>query len=90
MRGVAEGDLPLDQTIADELHLCLGCRACETACPSGVEYGALLEAGRAAAAEAGLRTGIRHRLEGFALRHVVPVPSENAVEIQISSQEDTV
>ena len=74
MRGVAEGDLPLDQTIADELHLCLGCRACETACPSGVEYGALLEAGRAAAAEAGLRTGIRHRLEGFALRHVVPVP----------------
>ncbi|MCH2185333.1 (Fe-S)-binding protein [Myxococcota bacterium] len=72
MRGVAEGDLRLDQTIADELHLCLGCRACETACPSGVEYGALLEAGRAAASKAGLRKGLRHGLEGFALRHVLP------------------
>ena len=58
MRGVAEGALELDQTIADELQLCLGCRACETACPSGVEYGAMLEVARAAAAAAGLRGGL--------------------------------
>ena len=74
MRGVAEGDLLLDQTVADELHLCLGCRACETACPSGVQYGALLETGRTAAARAGLRPGWRHRIESFALRHIIPVP----------------
>lgn len=74
MRGVAEGALELDQTIADELQLCLGCRACETACPSGVQYGAMLEVARAAAAAAGLRGGFAQRIEGFALRHVVPKP----------------
>lgn len=47
MKGLAEGTLPLDDPDAG-LHLdrCLGCRACETACPSGVPYGWLLEATR--------------------------------------------
>ncbi len=72
MRGVAEGAIPLGDVTAEELHLCLGCRACETACPSGVAYGELLERGRAAVADAGLRNGLVGRLERFALRHVVP------------------
>lgn len=48
MRAAVEGDLPLDDP-ALEIHIdrCLGCRACETACPSGVPYGQLLEATRA-------------------------------------------
>lgn len=43
---VEEGLLDRD---AIELHLdsCLGCRACETACPSGVKYGSILEQARA-------------------------------------------
>jgi glycolate oxidase iron-sulfur subunit len=47
MKGLAEGTLQLDDPDA-QLHLdrCLGCRACETACPSGVPYGQLLEATR--------------------------------------------
>jgi glycolate oxidase iron-sulfur subunit len=47
MRGVAEGRLPLDGLVSDEMQLCLACRACETACPAGVRYGHLVEGMRA-------------------------------------------
>jgi glycolate oxidase iron-sulfur subunit len=46
MRAVAEGKLPLDEGFADPMTLCLGCRACESACPSGVPYGHLLAEAR--------------------------------------------
>lgn len=48
MRSVVEGELPLDDpSVQTHIDRCLGCRACETACPSGVPYGQLLEATRA-------------------------------------------
>lgn len=47
VRGVVEGTLDGDEVAGRHLDRCLGCRACETACPSGVRYGAILEAGRA-------------------------------------------
>ena len=46
----AEGQLSLDE-LEQPLDLCLGCRACETACPSGVEYGKILEGAREVLAE---------------------------------------
>jgi glycolate oxidase iron-sulfur subunit len=46
MRAAAEDRIGLTPTIARHLDLCLGCRACETACPSGVPFGQLLEATR--------------------------------------------
>jgi glycolate oxidase iron-sulfur subunit len=46
MRAAAEGRIGLTPTFAHHLDLCLGCRACETACPSGVKFGSLLEATR--------------------------------------------
>ncbi len=47
MKSLAEGHLELDNDAARHLDLCLGCRGCETACPSGVHYGRLIEDARA-------------------------------------------
>src|SRR5439155_1136144 len=46
MRALEDGTLAPTAEVVRHLDLCLGCRACETACPSGVEYGALIEAAR--------------------------------------------
>jgi glycolate oxidase iron-sulfur subunit len=48
MRGVADGRLELNDRVRRHLELCLDCRACETACPSGVQYGKLIEPFRVA------------------------------------------
>ncbi len=43
MRAVTDGRLELTDTVKGHLDLCLDCRSCETACPSGVQYGRLIE-----------------------------------------------
>lgn len=43
MRGVTDGKLELSDRVRGHIELCLDCRACETACPSGVQYGKLIE-----------------------------------------------
>ncbi len=44
---LAGGDLELSDEAVRHFDLCLGCRACETACPSGVPYGRIIEETRA-------------------------------------------
>ncbi len=46
MQAVAEGRMEISQEFVDHMYCCLGCRACETACPSGVQFGKLIEAAR--------------------------------------------
>lgn len=82
-RGVAEGKLALSDAVAEEMYLCLGCRACETACPSGVRFGSLLEQMRAEVERVGLRRGPAKRIESFLLRHVVPHPRRLRAAISV-------
>jgi glycolate oxidase iron-sulfur subunit len=55
VRSWRENVIPFDADVVEALDTCLGCRACETACPSGVEYGAILEMARAHIEESHLR-----------------------------------
>lgn len=47
MRSIADGNLEMGKEFADEMYFCLGCLACETACPAGVDYAKLFETSRA-------------------------------------------
>ncbi len=44
---VNEGDMAMSEAFATHIDRCLGCLACETACPSGVQYGRIVERARA-------------------------------------------
>src|SRR5207302_6184433 len=46
MQAVAEGRMAISSDFVEHMYCCLGCRACETACPSGVQFGKLIEAAR--------------------------------------------
>jgi glycolate oxidase iron-sulfur subunit len=73
MRAVAEGRLERTETYTRHLDLCLGCRACETACPAGVPFGSLLETARVDIAQHG-----RRRLLASLLFAVLPYPERMA------------
>ena len=69
MRAIADGRLEASKTFADEMYFCLGCLACMTACPAGVNYAELFEHARAEAESAGvLRSARRTLIRAFALR----------------------
>ncbi len=54
MRAVADEELEVTKAFADEMYYCLGCLACTTACPAGVNYPELFEMARAEVEEAGV------------------------------------
>lgn len=47
MRSIADGELELSQVFSDEMYYCLGCLACTSACPAGIDYAPMFEAARA-------------------------------------------
>jgi len=49
MRAIADGKMEATRTFAEEMYFCLGCLACMTACPAGVNYAELFEQARAEA-----------------------------------------
>ncbi len=73
-RAVMEGRLPLTRDVFRHLDLCLACRACQTACPSGVQYGALLEKIRAWPQYRRARPVLERAVMAVALRWIMPNP----------------
>ena len=55
MAQVAAG-APIGPSYVEHIELCLACRGCESACPSGVQYGKLVEAARAEIESAAVRS----------------------------------
>src|SRR5437870_2140678 len=72
MRAATDGRLELNDQVRRHLDLCLDCRACESACPSGVQYGKLVEPFRMKMAETIDPTAHLGWLKRFLLFKVTP------------------
>lgn len=69
MRAVADDRMAMTKTFGEEMYYCLGCLACMTACPAGVNYAELFEHARAEAeASRVLASAKRSFIRAFALR----------------------
>src|SRR4051812_22792930 len=69
MRAIADGRLEPTRAFADEMYFCLGCLACMTACPAGVNYAELFEQSRAEAEDHRLiQSPKRSLIRNFTLR----------------------
>ncbi|MCC7264704.1 MAG: (Fe-S)-binding protein [Candidatus Latescibacteria bacterium] len=67
IRAIADGRLEAGKAFADEMYYCLGCLACQTACPAGVDYSTLFETARAEVE----RTGVLHTFKRSAIRRYI-------------------
>ncbi|MGH7970900.1 MAG: (Fe-S)-binding protein, partial [Limisphaerales bacterium] len=69
MRAIADDRIEMTRPFAEEMYYCLGCLACMTACPAGVNYAELFEHARAEAESSGvLRSPKRNLIRGFTVR----------------------
>jgi glycolate oxidase iron-sulfur subunit len=75
---VDQGRLELGESFVTHIDRCLDCRACETACPSGVEYGKLVELARAQIARNFQRPRSSRWTRDFVYRRLLPDPKRIA------------
>ncbi len=72
MRAVADGRLEAGAKVREHLNLCLDCRACESACPSGVQYGKLIEPFKVAIHQTAPGSEKTSLLQRLILHHLFP------------------
>lgn len=72
MRAVVDGRLAMAPAVREHLELCLDCRACETACPSGVQYGHMIEPFKIALARSATGEQESGVVERMLMRHLFP------------------
>jgi len=70
---LSQGRIQPRRSVLEHLDLCLGCRACEATCPSGVHYGRIMEGARAQVVATG-RHPLSWRLRSLVLRWTLPHP----------------
>ena len=70
MRAYDEGRATITDSFVEHMYRCLDCRACETACPSGVQFGHMMEEMRGEI----IRQRPAHWLSRLVLNHVFPYP----------------
>lgn len=75
MRAFAEKRMEITAETIGEVDACLVCRACETVCPSGVQYGEMMELTRDLVEKSGARSGFAWRVKRWFFRGVLPHPS---------------
>ena len=74
IKGLTDGRIQPTAEVVKHLDLCLDCRACETACPSGVVYHELIEGARQEIERKNLGTQQTSKLLNMMLYHVFPYP----------------
>lgn len=72
MRAASQGRISLNSSFQKHIDLCLTCRSCETACPSGVRYGALVEQTRHELNQARPHSRLENFVRWLALRQLMP------------------
>ena len=72
MKAVNEGRIGITDTVIRHWDLCIQCRACEVACPSGVPYGNLIEATMAQVADHRKQNFVKKTITDLSLKQVVP------------------
>jgi glycolate oxidase iron-sulfur subunit len=80
---VGNGELPLSKGFVDHIDKCLDCRSCETACPSGVEYGKLVEHARARIETEYQRPFFTRFARKFVFQHLLSYPNRIALAARL-------
>ena len=73
VKAASEGRVELNERFKDHIYLCLLCRACESACPSGVQYGRIAETAREHLGPPG--SALARTIQMLAFTRLLPFPN---------------